>query len=424
MFDASKADLLPIEVNDREQLIYLLTEAAEIEHGLMCSYLYAAWTLKQSVDEGLTAEQCEVVKAWRGSIVGVAIEEMLHLALVSNLLSSLGAAAHFSRPNFPLGLGYHPSCVVIKLVPFTPDTAEHFVYLERPEGQTMPPANGFEPAVPYKRVAGPVLYSPTAQDYGTVSHLYQGIASGFKTLTARLGEEALFIGRPEVQVDPDVIGLDGMVTVTGLHSALAAISTIVEQGEGTSGESEHSHYQTFVSIRDQYHGFQAADPAFRPYRNVAVNPLMFAPVDNQALTHVSAQPAARILDLANACYGLMLRMLSSGFDAPSDENNMRKVLINGAISIMPVMQSLAVQLTKLPASHGSINAGMNFHLPRSILALPQRHASLALFQERLCELASALTALAGEVAGTETSLPQRLLKISDEIANITLAQRG
>ena len=31
-----------IEIRSREQLFYTLTEAAEIEHNLMCCYLYAA----------------------------------------------------------------------------------------------------------------------------------------------------------------------------------------------------------------------------------------------------------------------------------------------------------------------------------------------------------------------------------------------
>jgi hypothetical protein len=30
-----------LSVNDREELIFLLTEAAEFEHTVMCTYLYA-----------------------------------------------------------------------------------------------------------------------------------------------------------------------------------------------------------------------------------------------------------------------------------------------------------------------------------------------------------------------------------------------
>nr|WP_314621475.1 ferritin-like domain-containing protein [uncultured Noviherbaspirillum sp.] len=80
-----------IIVNDREQLIYLLTEAAEIEPSLMCSYLYANWSLKARTDEGLTEPQLRGIHGWRDSMQSVAMEEMLHIGLVNNLLMSLSS---------------------------------------------------------------------------------------------------------------------------------------------------------------------------------------------------------------------------------------------------------------------------------------------------------------------------------------------
>lgn len=41
--------------NDRDELLYLLTEAAQFEHTVMCTYLYAQWGLKKDLDEGITA---------------------------------------------------------------------------------------------------------------------------------------------------------------------------------------------------------------------------------------------------------------------------------------------------------------------------------------------------------------------------------
>ena len=66
----------------REELVSLLFEAAELEHGLSCSYLYAAFSLKDDPGAGLTAEQAASVRRWRNEIAEVAREEMLHLALV------------------------------------------------------------------------------------------------------------------------------------------------------------------------------------------------------------------------------------------------------------------------------------------------------------------------------------------------------
>src|SRR5437762_9964801 len=84
----------PIAVEHRGQLIYLLREAAELEHGIMCQYLFAAFSLKQSVAEGITVEQLEAVGRWRNVVLEVARQEMLHLALVQNLLTAIGAAPH------------------------------------------------------------------------------------------------------------------------------------------------------------------------------------------------------------------------------------------------------------------------------------------------------------------------------------------
>ena len=84
----------PFVIEHREALIYMLCEAAELEHGIMCQYLFAAFSLKQREDEGLTPEELDVVTRWRRTIAHVATEEMLHLALVQNVLSAIGAAPH------------------------------------------------------------------------------------------------------------------------------------------------------------------------------------------------------------------------------------------------------------------------------------------------------------------------------------------
>ena len=50
----------------REILINALYEAAELEHNLMCTYLYAAASLKTGDGEGLSAAESTAVKRWRG----------------------------------------------------------------------------------------------------------------------------------------------------------------------------------------------------------------------------------------------------------------------------------------------------------------------------------------------------------------------
>ena len=37
----------PIVIEDREELIFILSEAAALEHMIMCQYLYAAFSLER-----------------------------------------------------------------------------------------------------------------------------------------------------------------------------------------------------------------------------------------------------------------------------------------------------------------------------------------------------------------------------------------
>ena len=88
-------------IEGREELLYLLGEAAEVEHSVCCSYLYAAFTLRADPGEGLTAAQLPVVAGWKRTINEIALQEMIHLVLVNNLLAALGGAPRLGRHNLP-----------------------------------------------------------------------------------------------------------------------------------------------------------------------------------------------------------------------------------------------------------------------------------------------------------------------------------
>lgn len=411
-----KTDQHEVRVNDREQLIYLLTEAAEIEHGLMCTYLYAGWSLKQSAAEAVTPAQLDALDRWRKEIRSVAMEEMAHLATVNNLLMSIGSPPHFRRQNFPVPPGYHPSSLVVRLAPLTRDTLAHFVYLERPEGMEMAQAKGFESASVYERRPHATRITPTAEDFDTVGHLYRGIQEGFETLAERLGETALFVGDPAAQLGRDIMDLPGLVAVTSLQTAVKAIEVIIEQGEGGRRDSEESHYARFVAMAAEYDAFLQDDPHFVPHRPVAFDPVMFAPIAGAPGCHVDGHDSALVLDLANATYGLMLRLLASGTGIAQGSSARRRLEIDGAVGLMHVVHQLSILLTTLPASRApSPAAGMNFHLPRSGLSLPQREAGAALLAERANEIALALDALAASHRALDAKLAEQLRAVASSL---------
>ena len=356
-----------IVVEHREQLVYLLSEAAEIEHGLMCCYLYATYSLKRS-PEGLGAAEYAAVERWRRVLLEVAKDEMVHLALVSNLLSAVGNAPHFARANFPVAAGYHPAGVVVSLAPFDRATLDHFVYLERPEGVELPDGEGFT-AGSYERGAKRGRLVPNAQDYATVGHLYRGLRSAFTTLSASLGEASLFVGDPRQQIGADVMPLHGMMEVRSLADAHAAIDTIVSQGEGAASHAgERSHYAKFVEIRNEYEALLRDNPTFEPAHRVARNPVMRRPPDPQGRVWIHAEPAATLLDLANASYALMLRALAGLFSPLAADTDARSALTELAVVAMRVMSPLAETLATLPASDAdpTVKAGLTFTMSRSL----------------------------------------------------------
>src|SRR5512132_1333972 len=137
----------PLVIEHREALIYMLCQAAEVEHAIMCQYLFAACSLKQSADEGLTPEELDPITRWRRTIAHVATEEMLHLALVQNVLSAIGAAPHLTRPNLPAPAHHYPSGVNLSLVPFGGPALQHFMFLERPERMALEGARDIDALV-------------------------------------------------------------------------------------------------------------------------------------------------------------------------------------------------------------------------------------------------------------------------------------
>src|SRR5215471_12436805 len=175
-----------VVVAHREDVWWLLSEAAQLEHMIMCQYLFAAFSLKQGTHEGLTAEQAEVVDRWRETLNSIAVQEMLHLALVANLSTAIGAAPTFGRPNFPQRSGYFPSPIQLDLLPFGEQALRHFLYLERPEGMEGQDAESFVPTAPQRGPLEVDEIMPRGQEYATIGHLYRGIADGIRTLVARL----------------------------------------------------------------------------------------------------------------------------------------------------------------------------------------------------------------------------------------------
>jgi len=382
-------------VENREHLWSLLIEAAQVEHLIMCQYLYAGFSLKTDPDEGLTSGQAEAVGRWRETLAGIAIEEMLHLALVSNVMTAIGAAPSLSRPNFPRRSEYLPPGVQFALLPFGEDSLTHFLYLERPEGMERLDATEFTPAEPPPRPLEPSEVMPRIQDFSTVGHLYRGIMRGLSHLADRLGERALFVGPPRAQATPEMFRWPQLVAVTDLKSAQAAIGEIIEQGEGARGDWQSAHYGRFLRIWQEYRQLCEQDPAFDPARPV-IPAFTRQPFDVPEPQLLVTDPAARtVAELFNLGYETLLQLLTRFFTHTDETDEQLDALIETAFALMGgVLAPLGRALTRLPAGpeHPGRTAGPTFEMYYQMgNFIPARGAAWALLSERAAVLAGHCT---------------------------------
>ncbi|HMD72323.1 MAG TPA: ferritin-like domain-containing protein [Steroidobacteraceae bacterium] len=397
----------------REVLLYALYEAAELEHNLMCTYLYAAFSLKSGVSDGLRAEEAETVARWRREIISVAIDEMSHLTAVWNITSALGGTPRFGRANFPLDPGLLPARVVVKLAPFNEAVLQHFIYLERPEDSTEADGDGFAPERLFERTPVGSHLTPMGINYLTVGEFYRTIADGLRNLVARVGEPNAFCGDPNLQLSASEVDLPGAKQVICIKTALAAFDAIVAQGEGAPLHTAGSHFGRFCEMRREYQALKAKNPAFSASHPAATNPVLRRPPRPEGRVWIETPAAIATVDLANACYGLLLRLLAYSYGVPAPHPD-KALAVDLAIALMQAVTPLGEQAARIAAgpSNPLCNAGMSFTTLRDAAPLPFGPAARRFFVERLAELKRGATALA---AGGE-SRPQRSAQLLDELA--------
>ena len=231
MLDASKISKDPVAN---------LQLGLAIELAVLPPYLYALWSLKTAAEGGSEATQ-EAARTIRA----VVYEEMLHAALVGNLINALGGKPAMPLPpmGYPGPLPGHvkggPGPGWVSLEPMSDAAAKAFMAIELPKwDEKNPPPQG---------------------EWNTIADLYAAIATELQT-----GKWAF---NPVRQLPlGDNPGPGRLIGVTSLARALEAIETIVEQGEGheppskkvgpdvTEGDEDHevAHYDQFVAICDYF----------------------------------------------------------------------------------------------------------------------------------------------------------------------------
>jgi len=379
----------------RSDLLSLLSEACELEHGLACSYLFTAFTIKNDVSEGgITAGQLQRARGWADHIYSVAVQEMLHLAQAWNLLAAIGGTPYYLRPNFPQGTKYYPLEAELKLEPFGQRALQRFIIYERPRAAEREAAASANTA-----------NSAASVRYRSVGGLYDLIQQGYDSVP----QEQLFVRDEDAQVGPDLVYLRDLIKVVDRDSARAAIHMITEQGEGAETNWAESHHGIFLGVKDAFdREVQAARRRREPYapgRPAVTNPAPRLRGDYGAgrVTLLADEYARQVSGLFDESYALMLRMLQYVFSNPTADRRILDWFVRTAIGMMPmVIKPLGEALTTVPSGlESGGTAGPSFGMTRHVPLAADAQAASILAWERLVEL----VAMAREVADTPAAPP-------------------
>jgi Ferritin-like len=378
----------------RDELVFLLHTAAEIEHALLVEYLYAAYSLHSSADiaadDPMKADHGKLVDSWRATIVNIAKEEMGHLMTIQNLLLLVGAPLNFEREAMPFKSEFYP--FHFRLEPLTRASLAKYVLAEKPEDP------GHE-----------ALSEKEEQELRRLARVGSGAAvvNRVGALYASLG--ALLLS-PEIHDDdflPPSSGVGAFQApkkvwtqssdnpplcilvppVTNRSDAVNAIKLIAMQGEAgdVAPQEEPSHFQRFLAI---YRKFPEAAPQsvsayWQPTRPAATDPnTLKDPPDDRVVGNITNDRTRDWADLFNSHYRLLLDYLAHylSVSEPEAKGFFQGTPLPKHTSIFPLMirlRRLADRLVQFPRTKDGDAArdaaGPPFELPPA-LALPVREA--------------------------------------------------
>ena len=245
-------------VDDLKHYLHL---AMQLEHATIPVYITALYSIKP----GTNTDASHIMRV-------IAVEEMLHLTLVANLINAIGGTPDLTVPGFvpqfPTPLPDGENDFKVSLMKFSKEAVQTFCKIERP-GQVSPGKERLRKKVSAGEQMGAPKHDETLSYY-SIGEFYAEIRHGFETLHAQMGE-ALFCGDPARQVTPEQYYSGGgkLLVVSDIDSARAATELIAGQGEGLGGhvydaDGELSHYfrlDQLLQGRYYRHGDQPHAPS-------------------------------------------------------------------------------------------------------------------------------------------------------------------
>jgi len=311
----------------RDDLLNHLQTAAEIELSTIPIYLYTYYSINRlplipssSVPPARANQIQTFANKAGGMIMSVAVEEMLHLSLVCNIIRALGGTPQLagkSPSRYPTNLPHHAAGFSVGLEPFSADQLGKFLQIELPaaphapaEGDNWRTLSQF-----YDYIRERIRADATDADF---RHADEQLAPGkgydppnnadtIYPTTASYDPNAA----AHAAVYPNARDSGDLLVVKSVATAIAAIDTICHQGEGYSDQfvfddpskRENTHYFKFRALRDELGSFSPEEIALFVYP-YPVNPTTAQ--DTTAEARISHQ-------ICNAAYAYLFMMVEASY---------------------------------------------------------------------------------------------------------------
>ena len=392
----------PPELSWRDYLIMLLHIGAEIEHGLMVEYLYAAYSLG---GDQVPARQRARVQGWRDTILTVAVEEMGHLLCVQNLLCLLGGPLNFEREDYPWDTPYYP--FPFRLEPVSLGSVACYVFAEMP----FEAPKGREAARRYREFQredrAKILRLVRRRSRGEQPHRVGEIYEAIHELMAdesRIPDSCFDGSTYEVQASWDEWGrrhgppprrLDAEGSLEGPQpsrrggqvivgraatrsQAVALLEAVSGQGEAPHLRAhemeEPSHFDRFLGV---YQGLERVD-GFAPARAVPTDPTTIHPSHGRREgTYIESERSREWAHLFNIRYRMLLTYLAHTYrlarTGDPDVPSARAAVMHRVFGEMYNLKTIAGILVRLPLRDGGAArrgeprfAGPTFEMPYTV----------------------------------------------------------
>lgn len=361
----------------REQLLRALSDAAELEHAITCQYLFAAFSIKTSIEDGrVDWPQLEQLRSWKASLLRLARQEMSHHGLVCNLLIALAGAPHYARKKFPHTTSYCPPYTEFELQPFSLPTLERFAAYER--AHAVPKSDSAEAAP-----------ATTGGLYAHIKHLLTCASDANAWLF--IGPLNFQLSNSDLRLKPGQFDIE-LATARDLTTACTLIDRVLE----------HDHLVEVENMQRELEDALRRDASFEPALPVVSNPCIDPNASRGPSTPVEHPLTRRAMVVFNGAYGLMNIMLMRLYGRSNETEREARGLIEIAVFAMmtAILRPLGEILTRMPVAVGNSSratAGPNFDSSGDLSLPPFKRSAWMNLHERMQELARDCGQLALEV---------------------------